>query len=129
MLKEMMICIVIVVAIIFGNNITQNYTKESIETMSKSLDSLREELVKEEVDNMQAKQKVDEIYGQWEERHKKLAYYIEHNELEKIETGLTEMKSFIETEEYTESIDKLDTSAFLLKHVEDRYAFNLENIF
>lgn len=35
MLKETIICIVIVIAIIFGDNTTQNYTKESVSELSK----------------------------------------------------------------------------------------------
>ena len=129
MLKETIICIVIVIAIFFGNSVTQNYTKESVSELSNSLTALREQIAKDEIETQKINEEIDNFSKKWEERHEKLSYYIEHNELEKIETSLTQMKSFIETGEYGDSISELDTSAFLIRHIEDRYAFNLENIF
>jgi len=129
MLKETIICIVIIVTIILGNNLTQNYTKQSVSKISEELMSLRETAIKKEINNQEAKDKIEKAYKQWNERHDKLAYFIEHDELEKIETELTEIRSHIETEEYEELVSELDKSMFLLKHVEDKYAFNLQNIF
>ncbi len=65
----------------------------------------------------------------WERRHDKLAYFIEHDELEKVKTDLTALNSFIETKEYAEAISELDKCVFVLKHIEDKYAFNLQNVF
>lgn len=70
-----------------------------------------------------------QFIGQWQEKHDKLAYFIEHDELEKVETELIVIKSYIETEDYEESISELDKGVFILKHIEDKYAFNLQNVF
>ena len=58
-----------------------------------------------------------------------MAYYIEHDELEKVRTNLTELKSHTETEEYEEAINDLDKSVFVLEHIEEKSEFNLKNIF
>lgn len=58
-----------------------------------------------------------------------MAYYIEHDELEKVETNLTALKSFVDSNEYVDAMSELDKSVFVLKHIEDKYAFNLQNIF
>ena len=129
MLKESIICIVIILSIILGNNITQNYTKQSVEELSKELNSLRETVNKTDIDAQEAKDKMEVIHQKWEERHDKLAYFIEHDELEKVETELTEIKAYIETQEYEELVGKLDKSMFLLRHIEDKYSFNLQNVF
>ena len=47
--KELIISIVIVVVIVIGDVITQKYTKKSVETISNDLNSLRQEL---NVDNV-----------------------------------------------------------------------------
>ena len=120
MFKETIICVVIVIAIIFGNGVTQNYTKESVSKLSSGLMNLRENITQKEVENEKARNKIDEIYNQWRERH---------DELEKVETELIAVKSYIETEEYENSVSELDKSIFILKHIEDKYAFNLQNIF
>lgn len=129
MLKESIICVVIVIVIICGNNLTQNYTKETVSELTSGLGLLREEMTNQEVDNEKSRNKIEEIYGQWQERHDKLAYFIEHDELEKVETELISIKSYIESEQYEDSVDELDKSVFILQHIEDKYAFNLQNVF
>lgn len=129
--KETIICVVIVVLILIGNVVTQKYTVASIEELSNKLTELKNEISKDEVsiDKNNIKEKIKEIENNWESRHDKLAYYIEHDELEKVENDMTALKSFIETNEYAEAISELDKSVFVLRHIEEKYAFSLENIF
>lgn len=131
MWKEIIICIIIVVTIAIGNNITQNYSIESIETLTKELGELKEKMkIKEEnLDNEKIQEKANNIFNEWTQRHDKLAYYIEHDELEKVETNLTSLKSYIETNSFSEAVDELDKCTFVLKHIKDKYMFNLQNIF
>lgn len=130
MLKEFIFCFIIVIVILFGNNQTQNYTKDSVKIISEKLTELRQELINKDYKIEETgKNKMEEIHKEWESRHDKLAYFIEHDELEKVETNLTSLRSYIETKKYEESISELDKAVFLLKHIQDKYAFNLENIF
>lgn len=131
MTKELIISIIIVLIIFIGNNFTENYTKESIDETSSILLELRDEIGKDEneVNFYNAKQKIDEIHQKWDIRYEKLAYYIEHDELEKVETELTGLKAYIEEEEYSEAITELDKSVYILEHIKNKSAFNLKNIF
>ncbi len=134
MKKETIICIIIVIAIVVANVITQKYTKESVETLSSGLETLKTDLNNElSSDEKKSKEEILEeikkIRENWESKHDKLAYYIEHNELEKVENNLTALDSLAETEEYAEAIKELDESIFVLKHIQEKYAFNLKNIF
>jgi len=131
MIKELIISIIIVVLIFIGNGITENYTKESVEETSNSLAELRNEIIKneDEVDLQLAKIKIDDIYEKWNNKHEKLAYYIEHDELEKVKTELTGLRGYIEKEEYTEAVSELDKSVYILEHIKDKTALNLKNIF
>lgn len=134
MKKEIIICIIVVIAISIGNIITQQYTKESVATISNDLEELKLDLNnkiknEEEKTNDELSNSVDKITKDWESRHDKLAYYIEHNELEKVEDNLTGLDSLVSTEEYAEAIKELDKCIFILRHIEEKYAFNLENIF
>ncbi len=45
MWKEIISCIVILVAIFVGNYITQNYTVQSVESLTSRLEELRTELI------------------------------------------------------------------------------------
>ena len=130
MLKESIICAVLVIAIIIGNYMTQNYTKESVKELSNKLNELKENILNVgEQDSSQFKDKMEGVKEEWESRFNKLAYYIEHDELEKVENNLTGISSFIEMEEYAEAVSELDKGTFVLKHIKDKYAFSLENIF
>ena len=130
----MIICIFVVIIIVLGNIITQRYTKISVETLSNDLEELKIDL-DNKLNNIGKKTKeeiseeVNIITEEWELRHDKLAYYIEHNELEKVEDNLTGLDSLTETEEYADAIKELDRCVFILKHIQEKYAFNLENIF
>lgn len=131
MQKEVIVCIFIIVLIIVGNVVTQNYTVESVESLADQLSDLKSDIFKEEenIERDSIKDKIKQIEDNWESRHDKLAYYIEHDELEKVETNLTSLRSFIEAKENSEAVSELDKSIFVLKHIEDKYAFNLQNIF
>ena len=129
MLKESFVCIVIVIAIIFGNNTTQDYTKDSVSELSSGILKLRGNVNQENIENDNIQKEVEGIYKNWEKRHEKLAYFIEHDELEKVETELIAIKSEVETGNYEELISGIDKSVFILEHIEDKYAFNLENVF
>lgn len=127
--KEAIICTIIIIAIIIGNILTQNYTVDTVESISQKLEELKSEALKEEEGRENTTKKVEEIKKEWEERHEKLAYYIEHNELEKIDTNLVGIESLLTTKEYAQAIEEIDKCSFILKHIEEKYAFNLENIF
>lgn len=131
MIKELIISLFIVVLIFLGNTITDNYTKKSVDETSSDLLNLREELIKQEneINFDIAKQKMDNIYQNWNLSCEKLAYYIEHDELEKVNTELTGVKGYIENNEHLDAIPELDKSIFILEHIKDKSAFNLKNIF
>ena len=132
MTKELVISVIIVVVIIAGDIFTTKYTNKSIEIATQSLSEIRKEMEKEneeDINKDKLKEQIKEIRDDWNERHKKLAIYIEHDELEKVDTNITALKSFIETNEYTEAVSELDKSVFVLKHIEAKYDFSLENVF
>jgi len=129
MFKETSIVILIIVFIVIMNAITQNYTKNSVDTMSGKLLDIRQILISDNQNRDELLKKVDDVESTWESIHDKLAYYIEHNELESVETDLKGIKSNIETEEYTHTISDLDKCVFLLEHIEDKEKLNLKNIF
>ena len=127
MVKEAVIC-VIIVTFIFGLEIfTQNFTKETVSQMTGTLISLKNAISQK--DNEKIKKDLEDLTNNWEERHNKLAYYIEHNELEKVETAIVRMKSYIESEKFEDAITELEDGKFVLEHIQDKNSFNLQNIF
>ena len=129
MKREIIICILIILVIYTSNQITQKFTNDCVQKLCQDMYEIRGKLYTENVNNGALEGNIKLIEEDWENRKYKLAYYIEHNELEKIETNITSMKSFIETEEYTNSINEIDKAIFILNHIKDKYTFTLENIF
>lgn len=129
MRKEAIICIVIVILIFILDFFTQNYTEKRMNELIEELENLRSEITKEEVNYENALEKVSKIDKISKEIHHKLAYFIEHDELEKAETGLTVLKSFVELKDYEMAISEIDKTIFIIEHIEDKYKFNIENIF
>lgn len=129
MKKEAIICIITFIFIIIGNSITTNYTYESVRNTTSQLDELKEIISKDDVDFELAKNRINTIHEKWDVRYNALAFYIEHNELEKIETELTGLRSSIETKEYEEGLNELDRAVYLLKHIEEKNKLSWKNIF
>ena len=129
MLKEFVICTIILILIFVGNGITQGYSRSSIEDINEKLVDLREEMNKEEINDEEVVKKEEEIDKQWEEMFSRLAYYIEHEELEKVSKNLENIKTYISLKEYDNAIKEINEGIYILNHIEDKYSFNLQNIF
>ncbi len=128
MKKELVISIMIIILIIIGNIITQNYTNNTTIKISNLLDNLKiEVLAKDEKDNLLYR--ISTIEDQWDKFEEKLAYYIEHDELEKVESQISSIKGFIEVNNYEEVIPEIERGIFILGHIQDKSKLNIKNIF
>ncbi len=125
--KELVICIILVVLIIIGDVVTQNYTKNTVNYITNELELLKQGL--SEKSKEQADDEINKIDEKWKDAHDKLAYYIEHDELEKVETNFTACKSLASNGEYSQAISELEKTIYVLDHITDKYSFNLVNIF
>lgn len=129
MRKEWIICIIVILIVTVTDIITQNYTNKSVECMDDKLEVLKEELMKEEVQNKKVGEQMQDVIKTWKEKYKKLAYYIEHDELEKVETELTSLSAHINVEEYEDGVPELEKSIFILNHIKEKFKFDIKNIF
>ena len=128
MFKEIFICVLILSMIFVGNYITQSYTLKSVDEISNRLIEIKYEIEKETSEDKKINDKIRDMSSNLEKKHDKLSYYIEHNEIEKLETELTSLKSYVEVKEYDEAINEIDRALFLLNHIKDKYEFNLKTI-
>ena len=127
MYKEIIIVILVIALIIGLDVITNNYTEASVSILSDELNILREDILQEDKENAQTQ--MMNIKNIWEEKYNILAYYIEHDELEKVETELTSLAAFLNVEEYGECISELDKTIFVLEHIEEKEKFDVRSIF
>ena len=110
-LKEYTILFIIIVFVILIEIITDNITHKAINNISKNIDELESVLETEE-----AKDSINELCLSWKNEGKKLSYYMEHNELEKISILVDNVKSDIESENTEEINKELNEMKFLLEN-------------
>lgn len=127
MYKELIICIVVILIVVVLNICTEKYTKESVTLITDNLDTLK--LAIQEKNNEETSKQINDIIEEWDNRYKKLAYYIEHDELEKVETELVALKANIEVEEYEQGMPDLNRCIFILEHIKEKSALQIKNIF
>lgn len=129
MKKELIICIVVITIVIVGNILTQNYTKQSAKEMNEQLSDLKTELMQEEKEQDTISEKISRIRERWDERQEILAFYIEHDELEKVETQLFLLGGEIEAKLYQDAVPEIEKCIFILEHIEDKTSLDIKNIF
>lgn len=129
MRKEWIICGIVIFLVAITNIITQNYTNQSVETTNQKLENLKEKLMKEEVERQEVEKEMQNVMEHWKKRYETLAYYIEHDELEKVETELTSLKANIQIEQYEEGVPDLERSIFILNHIKEKFKLNIKNVF
>lgn len=129
MWKETIIISIIIVAILLGNLATRGYTQKSVEEMNQDLEALRIEMGKKEKNEETLSKEIEETFHKWTDFNEELSYYIEHDELEKVQTELVSVKANIETKEYENGIESIDKAKYLLEHIQEKEALNIKNIF
>jgi hypothetical protein len=127
MLKEAVICIIIIICIIGLEIYTQNFTEETVKEIRGSFAKIEECISRQEIEGLN--NELEKIGTRWEEKQKKLAYYIEHDELEKVHTSIVTMKSFVETKDFSAAMAALEEGKFVIEHIQEKNSFNLQNIF
>lgn len=127
MYKEIIIIIVVIALVVGLDIISNNYLKESVEELSKELNELKTPILEEKKSDAQNQmQKIKKI---WKEKYKVLAFYIEHDELEKVETELVRLSSDIDMEDYKHCLNELNTSIFILEHIQHKEELDIISIF
>jgi hypothetical protein len=128
MYKEILISIVIIVSIFAIDKVTQDYTEEKSNSLKESLSSIREEILSDATKEILL-EKMQNIEENWDNMFQKMAYYIEHDELEKVQTRLTALRSYIEMEDKTMAVSMIDENNFIIEHIKDKNSFSVQNIF
>ena len=124
MIREIITIVVILCLILVGNYVTEKYTDYSTGIMIGLLNE-----IDINGDNFANKRKIDEINEKWRDVQQKMAYYLEHDELEKVENDLKAIESAIALNEMDEGAIYINQCKFVLQHIQEKYEFNLQNIF
>ena len=128
-MKETTIIIAILIIIISGAIYTQKFLNTTADKLVGKLEELKNGIEENSMVEEKIKNISDEIYGEWEDINEKWSVIVLHDEIDLIETSLIRMKSKIKTGNFEESMEDLDTSIFLVKHIKEKERTSLKNIF
>lgn len=126
MSKELITCVIIIIVIVGLDILIGNFVDSKMDYTIELLQDVRTDLEKE--DYSVAREKIDKINDYWYDSQQVFSFYIEHDELEKVATELTALKTYVELEE-KEALEKIDIMAFIIKHIEEKDDLRLKNIF
>ena len=129
MKKELLICIIVITFVVVGNVITQNHTKQCVEQLNQELTELKEKVVISEKSGKQEQElesKSQRIKELWDNMQETLSFYIEHDELEKVETQLSLLKGEMESKLYDDAVPEIEKCQFILEHIADKTALNIK---
>lgn len=129
MSKEIIISIIVIILIITLDVITNNYTVNTTAVLSDKIEKMKENILNSEKDDEKIKVQMEDLQKEWKKYHQKLSYYLEHDELEKVETKLARVNGEIEIGKYEDTIAELDETIFILNHIKDKEKFSFQSIF
>lgn len=126
MYKELIISAIVIILVIVVNFVMGKLVDDKLNRVIDLLAETRTAI--EDKDYEKANEKVEEIDKHWESSERFLSCYIEHDELEKVETEFTSLKACLEIEE-EDCIEYIDRMSFVVEHIEKKDDFVLENMF
>lgn len=120
--------IVVIIGIVFSiDYITDKNLSNSVQWMRDGIISI-ENKCKENNEN-EAQDEFYELEKKWKEEEKRLALFVEHNELEKVSGDIVLIESNFNTNDMDELFQNIANLKFMLGHIEEKNKLKLNNIF
>ncbi len=148
--REIWLLIIILIIIIALELITNFIANRSIDSILGKLSELKENLQnvekneeltlslenKNELELEEVDKEIDGIIedignlkNDWFKEEKKLSFFAEHDELEKISYAITILEENAINNEYNNALENLVEAKYWLEHVKEKDSFRLKNIF
>jgi hypothetical protein len=130
--KQLIFSIVIIIFVLILDIIFEKITIKDLDEINEMLEALDKEISdisEENEDNKKLEEKTKNIVDKWENIHKILACYIEHDEIEKVADKLKLIQKQVKIEEFGDAGQAITEAEFLLEHLKEKQKVTLENIF
>lgn len=129
MRKELIITILVFLIIFISDIFLQNYIKGSVEEIKNDLENLKKEVLDSGIESKELEEKVKTIYEKWEIKNKVLTFFVEHDELEKVNTELNKIKGYFEVDMKDDSVTDINETIYVLEHIREKQKVSLKNVF
>ena len=125
MKRILVICIIIIASIIISDLFLQRYVENTFDEMSSTLKEIESNLN----DSDESMKKINSIDETWKNNYTKMACFLEHDELEKINTQITIIKAGIEVQDTEYVHEEIGRAVYIIQHIKQKESFKLDNIF
>ena len=129
MKKEIIIIAVIIIVIVIAHAASQIYVNNFFKSISDDLNNIEDKIFSQKFEQEDLKMQINNIQEKWNKKYDFFACFIEHDELEKVQTQLISIEANIKVEDYDKGIDEIERCKFILKHIEEKDSFKVVNIF
>lgn len=127
-LKEYIIILIIIVFVLLIEIITGKITNNSLENINYYISNLENGINC----NNDIEERMKELSDNWAQEEIRLSYYMEHNELERISSNITILRSNlrnISDNNYAEIRALIDEIKYRLEYIKNKQKLGLKNIF
>ena len=115
--------------ILIGEWQTQSYSRETLGGVQDSLRELKEQILSSEIEVSELIDKTNQIYDKWEEDNELLSYYLEHDELEKVNTQIVLVRGFLESDTPGDAIPEIEEGIYIIEHIKEKEKLSIKNVF
>lgn len=126
-LREYCIIVVILLIVFVIDYMTDKNLGDSVHWMREGIVSIENKC--KENKEQEAQNEFDELHEKWKEEEKRLALFVEHNELEKISGDIILIESNFQTNDSDELFQNIADLKFMLEHIEEKNKLKWKNIF
>lgn len=120
--------IVVIIGIVFSiDYVTDKNLSNSVNWMREGIVSIENKC--KENNETEAQNEFYELEKKWKEEEKRLALFVEHNELEKVSGDIVLIESNFDTNDMDELFQNIANLKFMLGHIEEKNKLKLNNIF
>lgn len=142
MRRELLAVCIILVIILITNRVCQKYLNTAADKVCNELQNLvklstnildsqdKQDTDNDNTNNFQKLQdKITLISDEWDKYEKVLSLFIEHRELEKIDTSIVRIRSYIDINELDEAIPEMNECIFVINHIQMKQKMSFANLF
>lgn len=126
-MKPLMIIIAATLIIVVSGWLSLSALDSESERMDHQLKELKSEI--ENQDWTAAEDKLEEFHSKWDKTSKLWSMLVDHYEIDNIELVLSQLASFVKTKDRSEALSQLSSLRTFVKHIPEKEAFRLKNIF
>lgn len=132
MKKELIVVITILIIAVLVNFFVDRYTDRSISSLNTKLEAvanMANEINSENGEQDTVVTDFKNVSEEWEKVKSKMAFYIEHDELEKVSTSIVAIEEFLKLGSYDDAIPEIKKCMFILEHIKEKQSFSIINLF